>query len=242
MEIVTVATHSEGRFEGLAKNKYEFPVTVLGFGQPWTGFKMKLELLHEHIQTLPDDQLIVFLDGFDSVINGNPATVPGIFKENEWKVVFSTEVDLGFSHLIFPACGDRNLNAGMFMGYVKYLKIILARALQSSCQDDQYVLANLCKEFDFISVDKDRLLFKNFYQGEVEGHDASFHSYPGTITFKRVRRAVFEYGQFLILWIAGASLVAMYMLYRGGRVRAMGALGALLALYFAYMDKSCIVV
>ena len=150
MEIVTVATHSEGRLDELVKNKYEFPITVLGFGQPWTGFRMKLELLQKYIQTLPDDRLIVYIDGFDSVINGDPATAPHIFRQNGWKLVFSMETDLGISRLIFPPCGDRNLSAGMFMGYVKYLKILLSQSLQSSCKDDEHVLSNELMAFGWL--------------------------------------------------------------------------------------------
>ena len=49
-------------------------------GQKWTGYKMKSELLIKYLENLDDDEIVVFIDGFDSLINRDPRDVEEIFK------------------------------------------------------------------------------------------------------------------------------------------------------------------
>ena len=37
------------------------------------------------------------------------------------------------------------INAGLYMGYVKYLKILLKETLKIQCKDDQRILINYAK-------------------------------------------------------------------------------------------------
>ena len=76
IEIVTFATHEEGTLNDLVHNQYNVPIKVLGFGEKWTGFKMKFEYVYDYIQTLPENDIVVFLDGFDSEIKGNVKYLP----------------------------------------------------------------------------------------------------------------------------------------------------------------------
>ena len=62
-EIITVATHKEGKFDELINNKYE-KITVLGMGEKWRGLKMKFELIYDYIKNMDDNKIIIFLDGF----------------------------------------------------------------------------------------------------------------------------------------------------------------------------------
>ena len=68
MKVITYATHSEGSFEELTHNKFGVEVTVLGMDPKWNGFMDKIEGVLKYLQTLPDDELVVFVDGFDSYI------------------------------------------------------------------------------------------------------------------------------------------------------------------------------
>ena len=38
-------------------------------GRKWNGFMDKFKNMYKYIQTLPDDDIIIFIDGFDSKIN-----------------------------------------------------------------------------------------------------------------------------------------------------------------------------
>ena len=66
---ITYATHSEGDFEELVNNKYNISIKVLGWGEKWNGFLDKFKNMYKYIKTLPDDDVIIFIDGFDSKIN-----------------------------------------------------------------------------------------------------------------------------------------------------------------------------
>ena len=69
MKIITYATHSEGLFDELINNKYNIPIIVLGYGEKWNGFMDKFKKVYKYIKELPDKEIIVFIDGFDTRIN-----------------------------------------------------------------------------------------------------------------------------------------------------------------------------
>ena len=60
-KVVTVATHKEGRFDTLINNMYNIPIKVLGFGQKWTSFIMKYELIYDYIKNKNNNFIIIFL-------------------------------------------------------------------------------------------------------------------------------------------------------------------------------------
>lgn len=90
-EIVTVATHEFCTFNKLINNKYEIKIKVLGWNKKWEGFNMKYKLLMEYINNLDDDKIIIFLDGFDSLIINNPLIAVKKFINNKYKILFSKE-------------------------------------------------------------------------------------------------------------------------------------------------------
>ena len=121
-EIVTVATHKEFKFEELINNKFE-KITVLGMGQKWTGYKMKSQLVYDYIKNMDDNKIIIFLDGFDSVVQNDPKKAIEIFKKRNHKFLISKDIENGVN--FFPECKNNMVaSCGMYMGYVKYLKII----------------------------------------------------------------------------------------------------------------------
>jgi hypothetical protein len=93
--ITTVVTHEDGLFKKLVKNRFK-SVKVLGYGMKWTGFKMKYELIYNYIKDLDDNLIIIFLDGFDSLILRDPNYAINEFKKRNYKVLFSKEVDTYF--------------------------------------------------------------------------------------------------------------------------------------------------
>ena len=60
VHVVTFATHKEGTFEYIVNNKYNIPVVVLGYGEKWTGFRMKLEYMYNYIKDLPETDIVFF--------------------------------------------------------------------------------------------------------------------------------------------------------------------------------------
>ena len=203
-KILTIATHNEGFFERLINNKYHQHIEVLGYGQKWTGFKMKNKLIYDYIKNLNDDEIIIILDGFDSIINKNPNEAIKIFKKNNYKVLFSKDPKfynyLNSSDIIFSNCKNNiMINAGLYMGYVKYFKILLKETLKIECKDDQRIFNKLCKKYDFINIDENEEIFKNISLNNIKSknkeliekeinnkHNSIFIQFPGNITLKRI--------------------------------------------------------
>jgi len=249
-EVITVATHKEGLFDKLINNKFNIKITVLGMGEKWTGFDMKYKLIYNYIKNFPDDKIIIFVDGFDSLVNGKIEDAVKIFKENNFKCLFSLNLNKNLSNIknnvlkkIYGTCRNENIaNSGLYMGYVKYLKIILNEAIKNKCKDDQAVLnKHLCKKNDFIDIDINNLIFENVSDiNNIQNVKAIFISQPGTISLNRWYRGIFEYGQFLIdyILIVYISIFIICLIYK--LYKSIFIITLILLLYFNEIDKSCL--
>ena len=87
MKLVTYATHSEGSFEELLNSGY--PIEVLGWGTKWNGFMDKFQGVKSYLDTLEDDEIVVFLDGFDSMINKDLSDLTNRFASLDCEVLVS---------------------------------------------------------------------------------------------------------------------------------------------------------
>ena len=260
-EVITVATHNEGYLNKLINNKYT-KVKVLGFGKKWTGYRMKSQLIYSYIKDLPDDKIIIFVDGFDSIINGNINKAINIFKKNKYKLLFSsglpdnskkytmeniknTIIKKTITDSIFKECRNSTIIVcSMYMGYVKYLKIFLKKALEFKCKDDQVVFNNICSNYNFIDLDYKQQIFKNIsfskYHKTDKNNKQIFLSYPGKVSINRYYRGLFEYSQFFIkIWILLLFLLILF-LYKKNRFNSIYATIILFSLFIYNIDNSCI--
>jgi hypothetical protein len=240
VEVVTYANKSFGLFEELVHNEFDVPVKVLGWGRPWNGYSDKSKGLLEYInESKSDDDLIIFVDGFDSKINKDPKDVKAIFDSCGCKVLFSRDPESfsrAVTRAIFPTCSDAVANAGMYAGYAKYLKIILEDELSRTCQDDQVNFNEMiCKTYDFIKIDKEQKLFENIATtNHGKKSDAIFVSYPATLGIKRSLRSIVEYLQYLYVYI----LLFIFLMFPFPVTASV--LAVLFGLiYMLFADKSC---
>ena len=254
-EVVTIATHSDGYFENLINNKYT-KVKVLGMGKKWTGFKLKSELVYDYIKDFPDNKIIIVIDGFDTVINGNINNAIEIFKKQNNKVLISidekTHYKTSLSKLkgkilkrfnFFGYCKNNlSLNAGLYMGYVKYLKIILNEIINTKCKDDQLILSKSCNKYDFIDLDENQIIFKNI---SFSRHNPNikykqiFLGYPANYSIKRYYRGLFEYSQFFIKTLLLLLFLLILFLYKKKRFNSIIIAIILFSLFIHKIDKSC---
>ena len=250
-EVVTVATHNQGKLDELINNELNIPVTVLGMGKKWTGFRMKYELMYEHIQSMDDNKIIIFLDGFDSNIVGDPSNAIQKFKEKNYKLLFSKDffkknerLRLNMSIHAFTSCNDDKIiiNSGMYMGYVKYLKPFLQYALSQTCKDDQRNANKSCKHFDFISIDTDYEIFQNlppFDPEKLRKSDIVFVSYPGSPSIKRTCRFFIDLGQFFITSFLFLYVILIALSIYKKSYTAILLVTIVFLLYFSKIDRSC---
>ena len=223
--VLTFATHNEGTFKDIINNKYNIPVKVLGYGEKWTGFRMKFEYVYNYIQNLNDNEIVFFLDGFDSYINGDLNVAVERFRKMNEKVVFSlqskdsTIFPIKLNEILvkntFGECYDNLIaNSGLYVGYVKYLKIILKDAIIQKCNDDQRNVNTLCKKYDFIKIDKNNQIFQNISNiKELNKSNSVFVQLPGIPSFNRITRGIFEYIQFIFKYIVLLFLIILILIF-----------------------------
>lgn len=70
MRAFTVATHHEGFLHSLedSARKYGYQLSVLGLHEQWKGFVWRWQLLNEALRSVPSEELVLVLDGYDTVI------------------------------------------------------------------------------------------------------------------------------------------------------------------------------
>jgi hypothetical protein len=253
--VVTYATHSEGNYDNLINNNYNIDVITLGWNTKWDGFDYKFKLLYDYIKNLPDDDIIISLDGFDVWINGNLRDAISRFKKMNINLLFSKDVYLFNDHKIlsnigyniaskiFNICRNNEVaNTGLYMGYVKYIKILLLESFNKKCKDDQKIINNLCEKYNFIHIDSNNTILENVSNNsEINNSKAIFVQKPGKITFNRyVVRGTKEYSQFFLKEVFLALLIILVLLLHNRKIIYIFIVIIVFILFFMYIDKSCI--
>jgi len=174
LHIVTVATNNEGYYDAL--NKKENNIITLGFGQKWTGFTMKYDLVKEYLNILNDNDIVVFTDAYDVLLLQDSDTIINKFKTFNKPIVISKDAEphsliIMYVHSrIFKKCNNTKINSGLYIGYVWALKLLYNEIYkQQDSNDDQIILINICNNpsfFDkYIAIDCDNLLFYTTFGG-----------------------------------------------------------------------------
>jgi hypothetical protein len=214
MKCITYATHHEGTLERLVNNDFNVHVEVLGMGKKWNGFSDKLLGVLEFCKKLDPDEVVVFVDGFDSIVHRSPDNVEREFKKMKCGILFSKDSAYNnplFDHyvfMMFGTCKDRVIaNSGMYMGYAKYMIDFITKALENSKGDDQRDVNNTCGRVNYVCVDEKCKIFKNLNGVSIDdkevlaGVEAPFVSFPAQLTYSRLKRSPREYYKFFILEI-----------------------------------------
>ena len=243
VEIVTYANKSQGMFEELINNEFGVPVKVLGWGTKWNGFSDKYKGMSKYLETKNDEDVVIFLDGFDTKINKNPTEVVELFKGYDCKVLVSRDPEVPgktMTQVIFGSCGTTSTaNSGLYMGYAKYVKQFIDEAVAMKCEDDQKNLNTVCQNNDFIKVDEEETIFKNFGPlDKKQESDAIFVSYPGSPGISRYSRSLIEYTQFVYIYILSLLILGLALFPQ--RQKVLLSMLILYTAFYAFVaDKSC---
>ena len=157
--IVTVATHDYGYLKYLKYSckKYNYDLIVLGYGEKWKGFNWRYKLVLNFLNSLNNNDIVCFVDGFDVICSRNLNELPNVFNNlknkynckiiiSEQKFAYNTH---SFFHMIyFGYCNNKSINAGTYIGYVYDIKEILIEIYNLNPydnSDDQILLTKYCK-------------------------------------------------------------------------------------------------
>lgn len=158
MIIVTVATHDSGYFEVLKEScvRYGHRLQVLGYGEPWQGFGRRLQLIREFLETLHAEEIVVFMDAYDTFVVADESTILARFHALQSPIVISTQqfdsllVKYSYHKTFGAPCRGQKICAGMYMGYAQALIGLFAESCSEfDCDnvqlDDQRMLMSMCK-------------------------------------------------------------------------------------------------
>lgn len=196
IHIITYATHSGGSFNKLKhdlKNQ-GVELTILGWGKKWKGFQQKFEGILNVINEYKPDDIIIFIDGFDTLPNKNfniDKLKEEYIKNYEGKIIVSEEIRapnnpilIYFQNKVFGGC----INSGMYMGNAKdiepFIKESLKMTVTTRCKgDDQCGMNMAAKNYNNLVVDSNKQFFNNIQSIEVDEENINrgfFTSRPGS--------------------------------------------------------------
>ena len=153
--MVTVATEPEKMWalEQSAK-KYYIEITNLGENHPWRdsmttlGGMPKIQLVNEYLATIDEEDIVLFMDGYDTFLADSPQTILERFIQMEADIVFGAESEcwpLPENASLWPDTGTpyRYLNSGLYIGRAKALHDFISQSQDgSSNNDDQLYCQN----------------------------------------------------------------------------------------------------
>ena len=166
-----------------------------------------------------------------------------MFKEYDCKVLVSRDPEVPgktMTRVIFGTCGNTSTaNSGLYMGYAKYVKQFIDEAVAMKCEDDQKNLNTVCQNNDFIKVDEEETIFKNFGPlDKKQESNAIFVSYPGSPGISRYSRSIIEYTQFVYIYIM--SLLILGLAFFPQQQNVLLSMLILYTAFYAFVaDKSC---
>ena len=209
IHVLTYATHSQGMLDKLIKNSYDINVKVLGWNSKWNGLRDKPLGVLKELEKLNDNDIVVFLDGFDSVIKKPLCEALLYFEEikktnPKMRVLLSKEQCYNkqnniFLRLFFRYTQNRIykcnnnviVNSGLYMGHVKELKILLNdHKFNNNKNIDQILLNKIYWKYDFVEVDINNIIFYNCAAYMNDDSKSCFTQYPGIFSFNRIKRAI----------------------------------------------------
>lgn len=147
--IITVGT-DENKMWGLEQSAKRHSITYLNLGKgvEWGGGTMegqggghKINLVRSHIQTLPDEDIVLFVDGYDVLFTDNIDTIKERFEGFDCDILFAAEKSCWPEPTLAPQfpmtpTPYKYLNSGVYMGKVSRLNHFFSEIVEND-QDDQ---------------------------------------------------------------------------------------------------------
>jgi len=124
--MVTVATHSERYLPILEQQAKDKGINLikLGYGKKYEGHYMKDKEMIGFLKTIDDDDLVIFVDGFDTLFLADLQEAKEKFDSYGGDLLLSVENigSLSFIHsAVFERVDGMYINAGLYMGKAGFL-------------------------------------------------------------------------------------------------------------------------
>lgn len=163
MKLVTVATESKRYFPYLLQSckRYGAELNVLGWGKPWGGYIMKVQLMNDYLLSLDDNDIVCFIDAYDVILLRPLIELELLFKNTGKQIAIARDTIL--TAYYFGTCKGMTINSGTYIGYVRTLKQIMQNICNEyNCKDnlldDQVILTKYCNNND-VYIDSNYSMF-----------------------------------------------------------------------------------
>lgn len=178
LHIITYSTDNS-RHKLLQESAELFSIKIhIIHNDKWNGYIDKLIGTINYINTLNDDDLVLFIDAYDVLLSGPENEILEKFYKYNCNILFSAELNCypekfknNFDS-IYPSIKNRYLNAGGYIGYVKYLKQIFEwkplQDISDICKhggDQTYLMVyylNNCKNLN-LKIDHGSEVFQSMH-------------------------------------------------------------------------------
>ncbi|WP_444934910.1 glycosyltransferase domain-containing protein [Microbulbifer sp. EKSA008] len=171
LHVATIATHSERMLPVLLEsaNRNGVSLSILGHNYPWKDFSSKIDILMPFFRSLPEEDIVCYLDGFDSLILPSIKHLEKKFLTFGKEIIFSNDYEHSgiqgfFERKFFPS--ECVFSTGVFIGRNIALQNLFqaARNMYPNYSDDQKILRHYyahqnCTQ---IGIDGESQLFFNF--------------------------------------------------------------------------------
>lgn len=180
VNVITIATHNLGYFEIMKKSakRHNIDIKILGWGQKYDGHIFKPRNMLKYLKSLPENNndIIIFVDGFDSIFVDNLESIIKKFKKMNVPILVSEENRFFMFNIIaslrllknLSSCERNNkkyyINSGMYIGYRKPLINLLNDILKLSkilnvSQSDQMLMQKLCKKHKLVTDINNKIFY-----------------------------------------------------------------------------------
>ena len=129
------ATTDKAKYLLGTANKYGVQVEFVGLGTQYTADIDKLYTLQKHLQNVNDDELVVCIDAYDTLVNRPFEDLESIYETFNTEVVISAERLFTYQWHTFQDKFElikspyKYVNAGTLMGRCKYVKSMVTECI-----------------------------------------------------------------------------------------------------------------
>jgi len=207
LKVFTVATEKEKAYRLINScNHYGIDLNILGentesFDMSSIGGGIKINLLREALEECDDDDLILFLDGYDTFIAQDLDEIHQRFLSFNASILFSAELvcwpDPELADEFTAHTRFKYLNSGTFIGHCKAIKKIIETPIGNSEDDQRYYTLKYLQNKNRIKLDTECYIFQtNFdkadlvnemiYNPETKCFSCIYHGNGGNYALERL--------------------------------------------------------
>jgi len=161
INIVTIATESKYYLPYLTDTikKNNGNIKILGYGEEWQGFSWRYELMINYLKTLPPEEIVCFVDGYDVICTRDLSELKHVYLELKNKhnckiIVSHHKIKQSIPYkitntLYFGTCNKELINAGTYIGNAGDLLTIIQNIFnlsKNNASDDQILMTKYCKK------------------------------------------------------------------------------------------------